>query len=188
MIPVLKKSWIRRGPVNIWNPGDEVCFFEIFWRKNGILRKFLLRFLIFSFLKLAPVVIALQKKSLLSGILFVQRWKPKEDIVRTYIPRDICPHNISRRIYVFFKVATHTCSQSYWSRSQAMAGGSQSGGFPPLAPLLLVRCCADIYLQGYMSALWSTFSIVFFSWRGGGSIFTKKILLLDVWAENRRRI
>ena len=49
----------------------------------------------------------------------------------------LCPPNISREIYVFFKVATRPCSQSYWSWSQAMAGGSQSGipwGFPPPAP------------------------------------------------------
>ena len=43
----------------------------------------------------------------------------------------LCPRNISRRIYVFFKVATHTCSQSYWSWSQAMAGGFHN----PLLPV-----------------------------------------------------
>ena len=51
---------------------------------------------------------------------FKQRWKPKKDKVRIYIPGDICPHyifphNISRRIYVSWHIS-------------------------------FVRCCADIYL------------------------------------------
>ena len=49
------------------------------------------------------------------------------EIVRTYIPGDICPHNISRKIYV--------------SRGRCCADIVRT----------LCRHCADIYLQGYMS-------------------------------------
>ena len=113
--------------------------------------------------------------------------------MRRYIPGDICPHNISREIYVFFKVATHTCSQGYCKTSErrrvvvdgeervektpresalATPGHCLASwlvtldwmcAWPPgKKHLSLLRCLADVYLQGYMSALYpsSVFSSI----------------------------
>ena len=41
-----------------------------------------------------------QANEIMKFYLYTLRWKPKKDIVRTYIPGDIYLHNISRRIYV----------------------------------------------------------------------------------------
>ena len=57
------------------------------------------------------------------------------DIVRTYIPGDICPHNI------------RTMSAQHLTKDICLTR----------------RCCADIYLQGYMSAQYPHYILLRFS-------------------------